>query len=255
MYTFAYEDNPVYPKIILKRVKPMLFHVNHTNLYYEKYGTGKPLILLHGNGETHKIFDKAIPLLAEHFTVYALDSRGHGQSDAVLEYHYNDLAKDVKCFIDKLELKRPMLYGFSDGGIVGLLLAANYPYLLSQMIISGANTLPKGIRTGWLKLFQCINAIVKDPKMTMMLTEPNITADMLQRIVIPTTVLAGSRDMVKRSHTAYIASHIPNSVLCILQGEGHGSYILHSTKIAKLILLNDSLPHLISPTNNLRLSK
>lgn len=214
----------------------MMCHVNHRKLYYEVYGTGKPLLLLHGNGETHKVFDKAIPLLAKGFTVYTIDSRGHGQSDAALEYHYDDFTEDIKCFIDELKLERPILYGFSDGGIVGLLLAVKFPQLLSQLIISGANTVPEGIRTGWLRLFQCINAIVKDPKMTMMLTEPNITAEMLRRIEIPTMVLAGSHDMVKRSHTKYIADSIPNSKLHILQGEGHGSYVLHSTKIAKLIL-------------------
>lgn len=214
----------------------MLCHVNEIKLYYEVSGTGMPLLLLHGNGENHKIFDKAIPLLSERFTVYAIDSRGHGQSDAVSEYHYDDMAEDVKCFIDKLKLKNPILYGFSDGGIIGVLLAAKYPHLLSQIIISGTNTNPEGIRTGWLKLFQGINAIVKDSKMTMMLQEPNITAEMLQRIIIPTTVLAGSHDMVKRSHTEYIANNIPSSKLHILQGEGHGSYVVHSTKIAKLIL-------------------
>ncbi len=214
----------------------MMCRVNNTNLYYEKSGTGRPLLLLHGNGETHKIFDKAMPLLAESFTVYAIDSRGHGQSDAFMEYHYDDFAEDIRCFIDELKLERPILYGFSDGGIVGLLLAAKYPQLLSQMIISGANIAPDGIRTGWFKLFQCINAIVKNPKMTMMLTEPNITAEVLGRIIIPTTVLAGGHDMVKQNHTEYIADNIPNSKLCILQGEGHGSYVLHSTKIAKLIL-------------------
>lgn len=214
----------------------MICRVNNINLYYEKSGTGRPLLLLHGNGETHKIFDKAMPLLAESFTVYAIDSRGHGQSEAVMEYHYDDFAEDIRCFIDELKLERPILYGFSDGGIVGLLLAAKYPQLLSQMVISGANLQPEGIRTGWLKLFQCINAIVKDPKMTMMLKEPNITAEMLGRIVIPTTVMAGSRDMVKQNHTQYIADSIPNSKLHILRGEGHGSYVLHSTKIAKLIL-------------------
>lgn len=214
----------------------MKCRANNIDLYYEKSGVGQPLILLHGNGETHRIFDKAIPLLAERFTVYALDSRGHGQSDTALEYHYMDMAEDVKCFIKALGLERPILYGFSDGGIIGLLLAATYPQLFTQMVISGANATPDGIRTGWLKLFQGINAIVKDPKMDMMLKEPNITADMLQSIVIPTTVLAGSRDMVKRSHTEYIAAHIPQGTLHILRGEGHGSYILHSTKIAKLIL-------------------
>jgi pimeloyl-ACP methyl ester carboxylesterase len=214
----------------------MICSVNNINLYYEKSGTGKPLLLLHGNGETHKIFRKTMTLLAEHFTVYAIDSRGHGQSDAVLEYHYDDFAEDIKCFIDELKLVRPILYGFSDGGIIGLLLASKYPQLLSQLIISGANTVPDGIRKGWLKLFQRINAIVKDPKMTMMLKEPNITTEMLRSIAIPTTVLAGSHDMVKRSHTEYIADNIPNSKLSILRGEGHGSYVLNSTKIVRLIL-------------------
>ncbi|MEG0513956.1 MAG: alpha/beta hydrolase, partial [Clostridia bacterium] len=105
----------------------MLCHVNEIKLYYEVSGIGTPLLLLHGNGENHKIFDKAIPLLSEHFTVYAIDSRGHGQSDAVSQYHYDDIAEDVKCFIDKLKLKNPVFYGFSDGGIIGVLLAAKYP--------------------------------------------------------------------------------------------------------------------------------
>ncbi|MBB2183253.1 alpha/beta hydrolase [Lachnospiraceae bacterium MD1] len=214
----------------------MICRVNSINLYYEMSGVGKPLILLHGNGETHKIFDKAIPILSEHFTVYAIDSRGHGQSDSVLEYHYDDMAEDIKCFIHELKLEQPILYGFSDGGIIGLILASKYPQLLSRLIISGANTVPDGIRTGWLRLFQCINAVVKEPKMTMMLKEPNITTEMLKCIVIPTTVLAGSRDMVKRSHTEYIADSIPNSKLNILQGEGHGSYVLHNTKLVNLIL-------------------
>lgn len=214
----------------------MVCKVNGINLYYEKHGKGKSLILLHGNGETHKIFDKAVPLLAEHFTVYAIDSRGHGQSDPVTEYRYTDMADDIKCFIEAKGLNKPILYGFSDGGIIGLLLACNYPQLLSQIIISGANTELTGIRNGWLKLFQIINAIVKEPKMDMMLKSPSITMDMLHKITIPTTVLAGSRDMIKKDHTEYIANNIRNSNLHILQGEGHGSYVVHNTKLVKLIL-------------------
>lgn len=214
----------------------MMCKVNGLNLYYEKGGRGDALLLIHGNGQTHKIFDKAFPLLTKHFTVYAIDSRGHGKSDRVSEYHYQDIACDIKRFIEAQELDRPILYGLSDGGIIGLLLACNYPRLLSQMIISGANTELHGIRNGWLKLFQIINAIVKEPKMDMMLKSPGITTDMLHQITIPTTVLAGSRDMVKLEHTKYIAQNISNSVLHILHGEGHGSYVVHSTKIVNLIL-------------------
>lgn len=214
----------------------MICNVNGINLYYEKTGTGKPLILVHGNGETHKIFDQAIPLLAKHFTVYALDCRGNGQSGMVLKYHYKDFAKDIRCFMEKLKIDRPVFYGFSDGGIIGLLLAVKYPQIFSRLIISGANTIPQGIHSGWFKWFQLTYAITKDPKLKMMLKEPHITAKMLQKIQLPTTVLAGSRDMIKRKHTLYIAHNIKNSTLHILKGEGHGSYIINSTKIAKLIL-------------------
>ena len=65
----------------------MFIHVNGVRLFYEKQGTGKPLILLHGNEENHRIFDEAIELLKKHYTVYAVDSRGHGQSDKVLVDH------------------------------------------------------------------------------------------------------------------------------------------------------------------------
>lgn len=210
--------------------------VNHKMLYYERCGEGKPLILLHGNGEDHRIFDAAVPLLSRYFTVYALDSRGHGQSEAVQEYHYTQMAQDVKDWIEQLGLKTPYLYGFSDGGIIGLLLASQHPKLLSQLIISGANCSPEGIRYGWRKLFGFFHFLTQDPKLAMMLREPNLTLEMLKQISIPVSILAGSRDMIKRTHTHFLAEAIPNSTLRILQGETHSSYVIHSEKIAKLIL-------------------
>ncbi len=214
----------------------MKINVNGINLNYETSGTGTPLILLHGNGETHKIFDKAIPQLCERFTVYAIDSRGHGESDNVETFHYDDMKEDVHGFIEKLQLEKPVLYGFSDGGIIGLLLASEYPALLSVLIVSGANTTPSGIRDGWLRFFTFLSGKVQDPKMDMMLREPNITADMLQRIDVPTLVLAGGHDMVKRSDTEFIAKNIKNSSVRILPMQGHGSYIVHKKKIARLIM-------------------
>ncbi len=210
--------------------------VNHTELYYIKSGKGQPLILLHGNGETSGIYDKAIPILSQYYTVYALDSRGHGGSRKASVYHYEDLAEDVYAFIQKLDLKKPVIYGFSDGGIIGLLLAARFPDLLSNLIVSGANTSPDGLRNGWRKLFEVIYKFVKDPKMKMMLQEPDITAELLNQITIPVLVLAGSRDMVKRSDTDFIAENIPDSKLHIITGSGHGSYIVHNPRIAHIIL-------------------
>ncbi len=214
----------------------MKTYVNGVNIFYEKSGTGKPLILLHGNGETHEIFNKAIKILSGYFTIYALDTRGHGNSDKVNTYHYSDMTEDVRCFIEKLELQKPILYGFSDGGIIGLFLAIKYPQLLSQLIVSGANIAPEGMRNGWLILFKIIYFFTKEPQIKMLLEEPDITAEMLQKIEVPTAVFAGSRDMVKKEHTEFIAHKITNSTLTILQGESHGSYVIHSEKIARLIV-------------------
>ena len=113
--------------------------VNNINLFYTCTGSGSPLIMLHGNGEDHTIFDEAVALLSKHFTVYAIDSRDHGQSDKVDELHYDDMAEDIRIFIEELGLEKPILYGFSDGGIIGLLLAIKYPELLSKVIGSGVN--------------------------------------------------------------------------------------------------------------------
>lgn len=86
----------------------MYIQLNGQILYYEKYGEGQPFLLVHGNGETHEIFDVLIPELAEHYTVYAIDSRGHGLSASPKELHYMDMADDMAAFIVALELKAPL---------------------------------------------------------------------------------------------------------------------------------------------------
>ena len=210
--------------------------VNNVNLYYEVTGSGAPLVMVHGNGETHAIFDKAVPLLAEHFTCYLLDSRGHGQSQPVTEYHYADMAEDVFQFIQALGLEHVTYYGFSDGGIIGLLLASKHPKLLDKMIISGANTRPDAVSKRIVRLFKVINFLHKNPLFELMLTEPHITKEQLQAIETPTLVLAGSKDLVLEEDTRFIAESIPHATLRILPGESHTSYIVHKEKIAELIL-------------------
>ncbi len=211
-------------------------HINGVDLYYEQEGSGDSLLLVHGNGDDHTIFDKLIPLLASHFTVYAIDSRGHGKSSKVDVFDYQVMADDLVAFIEALGLVKPMFYGFSDGGILGILIASQHPRLLSRMVISGANITPDGIRKGWLRLFRVIYRLTKDPKIRMMLEQPNIDPAQLAEISIPTMVVAGSRDMVSREHTETIARNIPNSRLVILPGEKQGSYVVHSTKLLPLIL-------------------
>ena len=214
----------------------MFINVNGVSLYYEKRGAenARPLILLHGNGEDHTIFDQALLVLEKTFCCYAVDSRCHGQSgEGAL--HYSDMAADMLAFMKALELRDVIFYGFSDGGIVGLL-AASQTDRITTLITSGANLNPNGVKLPLRLLVAAMNLIKPDPKLALMLREPWISDDVLKRIRAHTIVLAGSRDVIPETETRHIAETIPNAELNILKGEGHGSYIIHSEKIAKLII-------------------
>ena len=191
--------------------------------------------MVHGNGEDHTIFDEASEILKDRFTVYLVDSRDHGQSTKVSDLHYSDMADDLLVFLNDLDLKDVTFYGFSDGGILGLLLAQKTDRI-SRLIVSGANMTPNGVK-GWLKtVIKIMYFFNKDGKLRMMLKEPNITAEELSSIKVPTTVIAGEKDLVIRKETEAIAAAIPGSKLRIIKGEGHGSYIVHKTAVADLIL-------------------
>lgn len=214
----------------------MELNTGSVTLHYEQSGSGRPLILLHGNGESSEIFDAAIPLLAKRFTVYAIDSRGHGQSSPVSEYHYADMAQDVTEFIRLLGLEQPIVYGFSDGGILALLLAIRHPDMVGGIIASGVNVRPDGLKRRWLWLMRLQQLFRPSPLTKLMLTEPDVTDDELRTIRCPAVITAGSRDMLRQGHMRHIADTIPGGHYLLLEGETHGGYIVHSGKIAEIIL-------------------
>ncbi len=213
----------------------MIINVNNVNINYEVYGEGRPIILLHGNSESHKVFDKLIDCLKRDYKVYAIDSRCHGKSENAKSISYELMAQDVIAFIKKLDIEKPVLYGFSDGGIVGLLIAIAEPDILSKLIISGANIHPSGLGNMNLFLYKIGYLFSRNKLVKMMISEPDITTQQLNSIKIPTYVLAGERDIIKPAHTKLIADNIPNSTLEIIPNENHGSYIVHSDKIYHII--------------------
>ena len=213
----------------------MYVTVNGIDIYYEKTGEGRPLLMVHGNGEDHTIFDKAVQLLKEKYTCYLVDSRCHGKSGSSEELHYQDMADDMIKLMEQLDLNDVIFYGFSDGGIIGLLAAADCPRI-TTLITSGANLTPEGVKGSLKLLIRVLNRLKKDPKLSLMLNEPHISDELLGRIRAKTLVLAGSRDLVLEKETRHIAAAIPGAVLHILDGEGHGSYIVHKEKVARLIV-------------------
>ena len=213
----------------------MEIKVNNVKLYYESYGNGKPIILLHGNQETHEIFDKLINKLKENYKVYAIDSRCHGKSENTKELSYNLMCDDVIQFIKKLNIDKPILYGFSDGGIIGILVAIKEPNILSNLIVSGANITPDVFTKFDLVLTKLLYFFTRSKYIKMMLDEPNIQLEDLQKITIPVHVLAGEKDVIKLEHTKLIADNIKNSTIEIIPKENHGSYIIHSEKLYEIM--------------------
>ena len=205
--------------------------MNGLKLFYHKEGSGRPVILLHGNGEDHTIFDVAIKDLARSYTVYALDSRSHGKSDPVPTLTYREMAEDVAAFIRQQGLEKPALVGFSDGGVVALLVALRWPDLPGRLVVAGANMTPAGIKQPWRTLMRVQNRISPDPKLDLMLTQPHLAGWQLTGITAPTLVLAGEKDLIDETQTRRIARSIPGAKLLILPGETHGSYVVHSDKL------------------------
>ena len=214
----------------------MYITVNGVRLYYEKTGEGRPLVMVHCNSMDHKIFSRSVKLLSERFTVYCPDSRDHGKSEKVKTLHYEDMAEDMYEFITALGLEKPVFYGFSDGGIIGLILASKYPGLLSALIVSGASLRPDSTKDLPMRFFKLWSHVDRSDKMRIMMREPDITNEMLAAIKVPSFVTAGEKDVIKEEHTRHIAETIPGAQLKIFPKTGHTGYIMRSDKIAKYIL-------------------
>lgn len=214
----------------------MYIDVNGVTLHYEKAGSGPVIVMSHCNSMSSRIFKKASKILKEKFTVYTVDSRDHGKSSRVKELHYEDMAEDMYQFITRLNLDKPIFYGFSDGGIVGILLASEHPDLLSKLVVSGASLNPDSTKELPMKFFKLWSHIDRSDKMQIMMREPNITDEILSSITVPTYVTCGTKDLIKQSHTDHIVEMIPNATLKIFEGKSHSNYINNSPIIANYLL-------------------
>lgn len=200
-------------------------------LNYIKCGEGKDLILLHGNGEDMGYFSNQVDFFAKSFTVYAIDTRGHGDSPrGSAPFTLSQFADDLLNFMDRQGIKKAHILGFSDGGNIGLIFALRYPDRVDRLILNGANIFPKGleedvfaeIKAEYEKL-SCATStqqIRQRELLSLMVNEPNLTALDLKEVKCPTLVIAGTKDMIKEEHTRLIAESIPSSRLVFIPG-GH----------------------------------
>ena len=202
------------------------------NLHYEETGAGKPLILLHGNGEDCTYFEHQLACFSAIRRVIAVDTRGHGQSPrGTAPFTIRQFADDLASFMDNLHIERADILGFSDGGNIALVFAAKYPERVDKLIVNGANLYPTGMKVYVVlpivvehRLSSLLAPISKRARahaelLALMVNDPNLTPDNLTAIQAPTLVIAGTHDMIRESHTRLIAQSIPHATLSILKGD------------------------------------
>lgn len=209
-------------------------HVNGINIYYEVYGTGEPLLLLHGNSSSISLFEKQIPELSKHYKVIAVDSRGQGKSsEDGRTYTYDLFADDMNALLDHLHLDSVNIVGWSDGGNTGLIMAMKYPGKVKKLVTMGANVfIDHSVVANWV--FKALNKEKKEMKgdttygsvnrlrmIDLLLTEPKHSFEELKGISCPVLVVAGEKDVIKEEHTRAIAAAIPKSSLMIVPNATH----------------------------------
>lgn len=223
-----------------------ILHLKDADIYYEVYGKGRPLFLLHGNGGSIDAFAKEIPTLSKHFMIIAMDSRGQGKStDASKEpLTYRKFADDVKLLADVLKLKKINILGWSDGGNTALEFAIKYPARINKIITSGANVFPAGVGENEVQSMKrdvAEKTAQQKPQseirlIQLMIDEPKITKEQLNNIKAKTLVVAGENDLILRSHTGYIAKEIPDSKLKIYKGASHGVPVERAEEFSKDVI-------------------
>ena len=285
-------------------------------IYYEQYGSGTPLLILHGNSQSLAVFYPFLRTFLPDFQVILMDSRGHGRSrlsvhTALHGFSTEDMADDVIALLNHLHLSSVHLLGFSDGANIGLEIACKYPERLKKLICISANASPDGLLTPLHLAAQMLHSILNllgnlllpvlkcsfssasassgssvvsalcTPKVSLpfqknfsvsatsavcadkerqchfgsifpripaeqkkkpdfltrlthrvlrrrnltslLLHSPRLSARKLQTISVPVLLIAGTRDLIKPSHSRWLARQIPTSRLLLMTGGRHTS--------------------------------
>lgn len=201
-------------------------------LYYREAGSGEPLIMLHGNGESGEYFINQIEHFQSRYRVIAPDTRGHGHSPrGEAPFTIAQFANDLYDFMQGLGIARAMILGFSDGANIAMKFAMQHPEMVKALILNGGNLDPSGVkRTAQFPIeigyrIACRFA-AKSPSakknaemLGLMVNEPHIAPEELKKLDLPVLVIAGTKDMIRREHTELIARSLPRAQLVFLKGD------------------------------------
>lgn len=213
--------------------------VDEVKIYYETYGEGAPLVLIHGNGGNIAFMKPQIEYFARKHTVIVMDCRGRGKSELGKDsLTYMQMAEDVIAILNYLHLNSTFVIGRSDGGIIALLMAIYYPDKVKKVAAFAANLTPDTTAL-YPSFYQEViadrkqadamiarkdtsqNWKVIQQRNRLMEFQPHISANDLHKIKCPVLVLSTDRDIVREEHTFFIYRNIPKANLCIFTGENH----------------------------------
>lgn len=232
---------PTLPKALHSGYAP----VNGIKIWYAVFGHGKPVILLHGGLGNSNYWGNQVPVLAKHYEVIVMDSRGHGRSTRNEQpYGYDLMASDVVGLMDYLKIRKAAIVGWSDGAILGLDIALHHPERLSKLFAFAANSDPNGVAD--ISKSDVFNAYIAraqkeyehlsatptqysaflDQIGKMWATQPNWTAADLKSIKVPTWIVDADHDeAIKRENTEFMAANIPNAGLLLQPEVSHFSFL------------------------------
>lgn len=222
--------------------------VSGRRIYYEEYGEGKPILMLHGGPGSIANFSKVIPELSKSYRVIAMDAPGQGHSERASDVSYQLLAENASAFIDKLGIKKCYVVGWSDGACTGLLLAVNRPEVISKLFVSGgfsnidgftdeakafwSTITPEEVEQswgGWHLEYQRLypendwKTLIHDLR-EMVNDKIYITEEDLKRITSKVLLAYGDNDVFTLEHIFYLYRTIPDTELMILPATGHSTF-------------------------------
>ncbi len=226
------------------------YDVRGIKLYTETYGSGKPLLFIHGNGGSMGSFANNIPYFAKKYKVIAVDSRAHGKSvDMADSLSFEQMADDFAGLLDVMHIDSAYVIGWSDGGINALELAMRHPKKVIKLASTGANLWPDStglIPQYWKeeqKQFEKNKNIVlrsakdkNDWKIFLLdWLQPNIKLAELKKIQCPSLIIGGDHDLIPVPHTVQIYQGISKAYLWIVPNSGHGTLVEHKDEFNKIV--------------------
>ena len=228
--------------------------IDGVTIHFVSYGSGSPILLLHGGLSNRLAWFSQIPELVEvNHQVIVMDVRGHGISSlGRKKLNYRLLAHDAIGVLDKLKINKTDIIGWSDGGNTALTLGKEKPSRIKKIIAISANYAPSGLTTEavaesnrqstgisyWLKRWWTgagthFHALEKRTH-RMWRTCPVLQAIDLENIKIPTLVIVGQHDIISIQHAKHMAELLPYGSLNIIPG-GHYTPVTNSTEVNKAI--------------------